>query len=758
VSYTELEFMEAGAAGLPRLVFLLDEAVPSLSVGPWDTDRGPVNRFRQRVRNAALITRAFTSNAGLELEVFHALCQVDGRGQDVIPRQLPAAVPHFTGRTSDLALLNRLADSCDTGGTVVISAIGGTAGVGKTALAVHWGHQVRDRFPDGDLYVNLRGYAPEPPLTASQALDVFLRALNVLPELIPQNLEARAALFRTMLTRRRLLIVLDNASSADQVRPLLPGSPGCLVLVTSRSQLSGLAARDGAHRMTLDTLPPHEALTLMRLILGDQRVDNDRRAAAKLASRCGYLPLALRIAAEHIAERPQALLADLSADLAGDSRLDTLMTADGDEMTSVRKVFSWSYRGLPAQAARAFRLLGLSPGPDISIPAAAALLGISTAEARSLLNRLLSVHLLELVGSGRYRFHDLLRDYAVDCAHADESDQSQRRAVHQELTWYMDASGAAFELFFTGGTETKGSTQPGNPDLPFSTYEGALQWCEAELANLLAATRRAATIGEDTIAWKIPHFLGEFLQLSMRYTESTATHEIALAAARREDNPSGEAAILAGLGISSYYLNQFVESFTYTQQALTIYREIGETGGEAMTLVNLGGVHTELGQFSEAINCLHQALGIAQESGDRLAEGHALENLAEAHRKLQRNDEAIICLQAALDIFREIGRSFGEGNALAALAETYLALQNYAEADRCCQQSMTVRKRNGDRLGEARLLDIYANVLQATGRAREARQAWDRALTILDEVGHPDGSKVRAHLTASGLPSFDVSP
>jgi len=752
VSYTELEFDEATAARLPRLVFLLAETA-SPPEGLADSDRDAVERFRRRLRDTGLVVREFASDSGLELEVFHALTEEVARSQlRTVPRQLPAAAAHFAGRSAELALLDRLVSAgADAAATAVIAAISGTAGVGKTALALHWAHRVRARFPDGDLYVNLRGYDPGPPVDPEQALDGLLRALDVPFERIPAEQDAQAALLRTLLNGRRMLLMLDNASSADQVRPLLPGSPGCLVIVTSRSQLSGLVARDDGRRITLGMLPPREAIALLRAIIGAGRVDAEPDAAAELAGRCAYLPLALRIAAEQATARPQATLAELASELmAGQDRLDALATPDDDETTAVRAVFSWSYRQLRPPAARAFRLLGLHPGPDISIPAAAALTGATSAPViRRLLATLTSAHLLEQPMPDRYRFHDLLRDYAAECAEADEPEEERRGAAHRVLAWYLDAAMATRHTLYAEHRGERDNREQDGLSLTLAAYDQALEWCQTELANLVSATRLAASTGEDEIASQIPIALRAFFQLRMPFADWLTTHDMGLSAARRLHDRAAEAALLGGLGGAYNYLDRPEEAIICFRQALDIHRETGSRPAEAMDLVNIGGVHVALQQFDVAISTLQEAITVSRQVADQNSEGHALENLASAYQNLQRHDEAVDCLHQSLAIFRETGRPYGESLALAGLALAYLSLERYDRAAEFCQRSLAVQRAIGDRLGEAWALGTNADILLATGHLTEARQSWQEALAILENLNHPDASRVRARLVAT---------
>jgi DNA-binding SARP family transcriptional activator len=407
-----------------------------------------------------------------------------------VPRELPADVDAFTGRAGELAELDRLLEVAAQAGRhhpegagpapVVISAVTGGAGVGKTALAVHWAHRVRDAFPDGQLYVNLRGYDPGEPMTAADALAGFLRALGVTDQDMPADVDERAARYRSILDGRRTLVMLDNAAAAEQVRPLLPGSPSCFVVVTSRDSLAGLVARHGAQRLDLDLLPPDEAATLLRALIG-ARVDADPDAAATLAQQCARLPLALRVAAEFVATRPALTLAQLAAE-------QRSLDAGGDFRTDMRSVFSWSYRHLPADAARAFRLMGLHPGPDFDAYAARALIGGSLEKARDLLDLLACAHLIHPAQPGRYGMHDLLRAYArhlavtqdpvtqdpvtQDSATRDagalstRADNEKQAALTRLLDYYLAAAAAAMDTALPAERNRRPRVAPPNSPIP----------------------------------------------------------------------------------------------------------------------------------------------------------------------------------------------------------------------------------------------------------------------------------------------------
>lgn len=770
VSYTELEFNAAAETGLPRLVFLLDvDATPptgSKASGRKADSRTRQMAFRQRLRDSGVTVRTVASPEQLELLLFQALQEprlaaARPGGENLwsrrqlpripVPRQLPSDVAFFTGRKAGLSELDSLLGegSARPASAPVIIVVAGMPGAGKTALTVHWAHRVRDRFPDGQLYVNLRGYDGSSPLSPEHVLEGFLRALGTLPEQIPPGLDAQAALFRTLAADRRMLIVLDNARSAGQVRPLLPGTPGCLVIVTSRSSLSGLAARDGARRITLGVLSRDEALALLAAIIGSDRVDSHRDGAAELARRCAYLPLALRIAADYAVSRPHFRLGELAAELACASvRLDILSAPD-DEVTAVRPVFSWSYRALSPSAARAFRLLGLHTGPDVSVPAAAALFGVSRGSARNLLDILSSTHLLEQDKADRYHFHDLLRDYAAEMARLEEPGEERANAVRAMLTWYLQAAEAGHWLLWPGRSANEsGSFVPS--ELPFTSAAQAIEWYDAELANIVAAMRLAVEVGEEQVACQLPEALRTYFALRRPLTEWIASCEIGLAAARHMNDSRAEAGLLGHLAACYFYLRRFEDSRQAREQSLGILRSAGSRLEMAMGLMNLGAVYNELSRHEDALSCLEQSLSMARQIADRNCEGHALENLGVVYINRKEYGNAINFLRQALSVFSETGHSHvemhGLGLVLYRLAVCYLELHQYAESIDYGNKGLEVQRISGDRLTEAWTLDTQAKALQALGEASQARQSWESALTILEEIGHPGAAEIRGHL------------
>ncbi|MBV9730901.1 MAG: tetratricopeptide repeat protein [Pseudonocardiales bacterium] len=560
----------------------------------------------------------------------------------------------------------------------------------------------------------------------------------------------QAALYRSLLDGRRVLVLLDNASTSEQVRPLLPGSPDCLAVVTSRSRLSGLVVRDGAHRMNLEPLPLAEAIMLLRHIIGAVRVDTELNAAAELARQCAYLPLALRIAAERVASRPGRTLADLSEELGDErNRLDMLVAGD-DDTAAVRVVLSWSYRALPPETARVFRLLGLHVGPDISLPAAAALAGTTTAQARQLLDHLTGEHLLEETGRERYRFHDLLRVYAAERAATEETDHERGNAVRRLLAWYLHTADAAGRILTSQWRCVPlDPPEAGFLPLAFTTHHQALKWCEAERANLVATTRHAAEYSQHVIAWKLPAVLWGFFAMRAYWADWITTHEIGLAATHYLHDRHGAAWIANNLGDGYRGLKRFNDAINHLQQALVAWRELGDRWGEGWTLYNLGTLYRSMGRFDEAFKHYHQALARGREINDHWGEGWILHNLATTYRHLGRFDEAVEHYHQALIVRREINDRWGEGWTLHRLAITYRVQGRFAEAVEHYHQALIVYREINNRWGEGWMLYNIGELLHDTGRPAAARASWrHQALAIFEELGDPQAVEVRARLEA----------
>ncbi|GAB3434372.1 ATP-binding protein [Actinophytocola sediminis] len=662
-----------------------------------------------------------------------------------IPRQLPGDVPTFVGRSAALHRLDALLPGRRQATTAVISAVAGSAGVGKTALALRWAHLARASFPDGDLFADLQGYGFRSRVGPAQVLDSFLRAMDVPAARIPTSLDAQTGLYRSMLRERRVLVVLDNAASTEDVRPLLPGSPTCVVLVTSRSRLSGLVARDGAHRVTLDMLPADEAVELLREIIGADRADAEPAALAELAARCGYLPLALRIAAERVLNHPQWTLADLSADLANEhDRLDVLST-DDDETTTVRAVFSWSYRALPPPTARMFRLLGLHHGAEISTDAAASLAGNTPAAARRLLDSLANLHMIAEVARDRYRFHDLLRVYAAERAEHDEPADERTEATRRMLDWYLHAAEAA-DKALSPHRERVPLPAPTRRPPTFADYDQAWDWCETERANLVAATRLAEDVGESDVAWRMPGALLTYFTHRNPRTDWLISHEVGLRASRQAGDRYGEAWMLTSLSLVYRELRRFDEAMTCLRDALPLWRAVGVRWAEGWVLFDIGFLYHERQEFEQALDYLWQALAVRRDAGDRWGEGSTLNVLAGVLHRLDRLDESLDYAEQALVLQRATDNARGVAGAIHTIGLVYRALGRLDDADERLHTALAMRREMHNYLGEAATLRSIGELRRERGDLAGARESWRQALAILERLDNPDAAEVRVLL------------
>ncbi len=751
---------------------------------------------RGRVRTPRLDTVRLLGDAlglaGADLDRFETLARADywaGRDSAPVPRQpqpaepataprpaqLPADVAAFTGRDDHLKQLAEVLAGPDSPATVVISAITGTAGVGKTALAVHWAQQVRHRFGDGQLYINLRGYDQGPPLRPIEALARFLHALGVRAEQVPVDLEEAASLYRSLLADRRMLIVLDNAGHPDQVRPLLPGSPGCLVLVTSRDQLAGLVARDGARRLAIDVLTPAEAGTLLRRTLGADRVASEPAATAELARLCAYLPLALRIAAANLTGRPADTVASFVAELRGGDRLAAL-DITGDEQAGVRAAFDLSYTALPAGAQRLFRLLALVPGPDVTAPAAAALSGGTAGQATEILGQLAGVHLVGEPAAGRYAPHDLLSRYAAERARQEDCAAERSAALGRLLDWYLAAADAAATLLYPQMLRLPAPVPDGGlPPAGFADHSGALAWLNAERANLLAAIQQAARHGPQPSAWLLADTLRGYFWHTRYTVDWLAAAQAGLAAARASGELRAQAAMQLSLGMVNHCLQRHepaIEHYTavaelagqtgwvdaeaasagnlgllhvelgrlpqsagYHTRALELARQTGRLAGQATALANLGWTHGEMGDFARAAVDLTEAHAIYQQLGSAAGEAHALDNLGAVHRGIGQLREAQDVLTRALALYRQVGNRYGEAETLVDLASVHLDAGRHSAALETVGQALQIAREAADQRVEAEVRNLFAAVYIGLGRAGQALEQQQRALELARACG-----------------------
>lgn len=671
--------------------------------------------------------------------------------QAPIPRQLPAAIRDFTGRTADLLALDALLPTDTIGpamgrpGAVVISAIDGAAGIGKTTLAVYWGHRVRHRFPDGTLYANLRGYGPGQAATADEVLDAFLRVLGTPPGRIPTDVEERAALYRSLLDGRRVLVVLDNANTPEQVRLLLPASAGCLALVTSRSSMTGLVVGQGAARISLDLFSFDESVLLLRGIVGDVRTDAESQALAAIVHACARLPLALRIAGARAVSRPHLRLADLRAELLDQhNRLDTL-SSTGDEVTAVRAVFAWSYQALSASQALMFRRLGLHPGTQVDVYAAAALADISPHEARNSLEALAEMHLAETVAPGRYLAHDLLREYALERAIDEETAAVRDAAVHRLLGFYLHAMKACQQHYGdTGQIVTDAAPPPSHP-MTFATDLQALSWFISEYANLVAACRYAADVGLHVFAWQIPSAMGGLFDFVGNRAEWVPLYESGLAAALA-DGGRGEFRIRNSLGTVLRYVRRFGEAIDQHTKVLEMAQAAGNRFAEAAAHNGIGRVLLQLGRPATAETHFRAVLDIYRELRDARSEAFALCNLGLAMREQQDHSQALACFGYAREQLQGTSSQVHVGWVLNLIGDTHRVIGQVDEAISSHRQALEIARRYQMSLLEASSLDSLGSDLQRVGDHTGTREHWLAAADIFDMAGDPRADDIRTRL------------
>jgi DNA-binding SARP family transcriptional activator len=667
----------------------------------------------------------------------------------VVPRQLPAGVRHFAGRIDELKALSRLLDQAgQPGGAVVISAIGGTAGVGKSALAVHWGHQVADRFPDGQLYVNLRGFDPSAaPMPSHEAIRGFLDALAAPAERIPASLHAQVGLYRSMLADRRTLVVLDNARDEQQVRPLLTASSTCLVVVTSRNQLAGLITTEGAHALTLDLLSEADAQELLSRGLGAEAVAAEPEAVAELIGLCARLPLALSVVAARAAIHPGTPLGALAADLrSARGRLDALDT--GEAASSVRAVFSWSYQNLAQPTARLFRLLSRHAGPDITAPATASLAAIPQEQAHQQLRKLARAHLLSEHTPGRFAFHDLLRTYAAEQANAHDPDDVRRAATQRMLDHYLHTAYAADRLVqTTRDAITLAPLHPGVAPEELADRAQALAWLEAERRVLLAAVTQAARARFDVHAWQLPWSLVTFFDRWGYWHDLAAIHQTALAAARRLADLNGQARTHVAIATASARLGSHEDADTNLRYALDLQRRLRDRAGQARVHLALAQVCGRQHHYSEALAHAQQALDLYRAVGHRAGQADALNSAGFTLSHLGDHQRALTHCQEAVDLHRAVGNRHGEALTWDSVGYARHQLGHHPQAVACFRQALTLyRQLGGDRYRQTVVLTHLGDTHQAAGRPPAAREAWRQALAILDDLHHPDAGLVRAKL------------
>ncbi|MFF5404184.1 BTAD domain-containing putative transcriptional regulator [Streptomyces misionensis] len=699
----------------------------------------------------------------------------------VRPAQLPASVPDFTGRAAFVDELSAvLASATETEGSVMaVSAMAGIGGVGKTTLAVHVAHRARSSFPDGQLYVDLQG-AGHRPAEPETVLGSFLRALGTADSAIPDSLEERAALYRSVLDGRRVLVLLDNAKDAAQVRPLLPGTEGCAALVTSRMRMVGLA---GAHLVDLDVMSPDEALALFTRIVGAERVTPEREAALDVVAACGFLPLAIRIAASRLAARRTWTVSVLAAKLADERRrLDELQAGD----LAVKATFELGYGQLDPAQARAFRLLGLADGPDISLPAAAAVLDLPPEDTEDLLESLVDTSLLESAAPGRYRFHDLVRLYARACAERDEQPASGRGAAMSRLLDFYLATAAGVYAVERPGDRLVDHLEPTrHPGLTFNDSKGAVDWLHAEGDCLLACVRQSAgqgmlrravdllwvakdlaesgansyqyettavavrdmarDAGDQRAEGRARTALTNALLVSDRFNQADEEARLAIQLAQAADDLAPCCWVPNDRGIIALYQGRNDDGERHLREAITHYRADGNLPGEASALCNLSRIHVKLGRLDSAVDLAGQGLAIYDRLGMTLRVANARLALGIALNAAGRSGEALEQLHEALRLFQDNRQRLWEGTANFRIAEAHFAGGQYALAARHAEQALALRVIGGDWM-RANVLTTLGQTLERLGQTDRARACWREALAEHERSGAAEAEQVRAFL------------
>lgn len=750
----------------------LDEAVQATLIRAYQATGQQTLAFERYEASRRLLAEELGVDPGPELALAHR-CLLEeraSRGTPSIPRQLPAQVPDFVARAGELDLLDA-AHATRPPGIVVVC---GTAGVGKTALAVHWGHRNRDRFPDGRIFLDLRGDDAGHALPPHEALGRLLASVGVSDHDIPADAQSRAARWRTEIDGRKLLVLLDNAASADQVRPLLPGAHDAFVVITSRDSLAALVALDGARRVELDLLPPADAAQLLRRLLGD-RAGTDPASIESLAAICAFLPLALRLAAEYAGAQAHHRLAEVVSQLRRGGPLD-LLDPGGD--AAIRHVFGCSYRRLDTDSQRLFRLLSLNPAPHSTLACAAALSGLDEIGAARLLHRLTGAHLLRCDSLGRYAFHDLLRAYAGELNLAVDGEPDRRAAIDRLLEHYLGTAVAASDALYPGqGASWRRAGLALHPGGAPLSPPAALSWLDSELAsfatvcqfavkhgrpdyavNLAAALNRYLEAGHGTEAASIydcaipaaremgdsqaeAHLrtnAGVNLRQLGRYALARSELEQALAHYRRAGNRHGQARSLSNLGIIAERLGEFAASAAHHREAIALYREIDDRFGQAAALTNLGNLESAVGEHTQAAQRFVAAHDIFAELGERAGQAIALTNLGEIYTGLGEATLATARLRQALSLFREIEHRDGEATALSNLGTAMSRQGLHQDCLGYLEQALEIFRAIKHRYGEASVLNAMGDALRTMGRDGEARERHELALAIATETGDED--------------------
>jgi DNA-binding SARP family transcriptional activator len=647
-----------------------------------------------------------------------------------VPAQLPLDVRGFAGRDAELASLEALASEAADRPAALVVALMGMAGVGKTTLAVHLAHRVVDRFPDGQLYVDLRGFHPgAEAMSPAEPIRGFLDAFGVRPDQIPASLDAQSALYRSLTAGRRLLVVLDNALDAEQVRPLLPGTPGCLVLVTSRNLLTTLVAAEGAVPLTLEPLSQAEAQELLRQRLGAERVAAEPRAAEAIAAQCARLPLALALVSARAAINSRFPLSTLSARLSAAREGGDALTA-GEEGDDVRAAFSWSYHRLASDAATLFRLLGLYPGPWVAAPPP------------------------PRVGRpGRFTLHDLLRAYARDLADTVDSPADRHAAVARLLDHYLRTAYQAALLIYPHRYQLDlAAPVPGAYPVELPDAKAASDWFAAEHSGLVAAVRLAADANLGSHAWQLASAMSTYLDRRGHWHDWTVIQRVALTAAEHASDRLGQAQAHGSLGLAYNRLRQYSEAHRHLRRAYRLYGDLADPVGQAYTHLRISVVADGRGEQREALHHAIRALDQFRAAGHRAGLAQALNTVGWFHAQLGQYAEAIHHCNQAVILHRELDDRHGVAHTLDSLGFAHHSLGDHRQAVAHLEEALAMLRELGDHYYESITLTHLGESHLALGDAHAARDAFRRARAILDELGHPDADAVGGRLSALGDP------
>jgi DNA-binding SARP family transcriptional activator len=668
----------------------------------------------------------------------------------VVPAQLPPTLPYLVGREAEMAALDWALEPTAGATGPMICAVSGAPGVGKTSLAVAWAHRVAHRFPDGQLYINLRGFDPRAdPIDPAQALHGFLEALGLSPQRIPEGSAARMGLYRSLLADRRCLVVLDNAHDADHVRPLLPGGSGCVTVITSRNKLTSLVANEGALALPIDVLPRDAAHAFLARRIGEKRIAGEPDAVDDIIGRCAGLPLALSIVAARAATEPAVSLATMADQmLAATNALDSL--AGGDHSADVRAVISWSYEVLSPGAATLLRQLALHPGTEIGVHAAASLAALPLSRARRTLSELTAASLLIALSGERYTFHDLIRAYALEQALEIDSEGERRIVLERLLDHYLHSAQAAAGRLDVYRDEIP-LTAPAAGVRPeaMADHEQALEWLLTEYRTLLSLIGLAGTNDFDAHAWKLAGILTEFFERRGLWLDWLAANAEALRSAGRLDDKQALAFSHRSLGRAHHWLGDFTESDVHHRQALAYFAELGDSLGQARVWHSLGRLAELRGDMEQALEYTQNGLELFRAVNDRPGIAKALNGVGWYHCLLGDYREALKYCGEALVLLQALGDRRVEANTWDSLGYAHHKAGDFTRAIECYQQALTLFRDMGDRVHEADASAHLGDAYAATGDRETAAATWRQALEILEDLGHADAVIVRDKIAAA---------